>query len=110
MALEARAAPARHPGGGGGRLVGREDGRLVGRRREGRLWALGDGAEKSRSALEAAAPTLTVVPPDERAPSAAWVARRGRARLDRHGPDDLSSFEPLYVKDVHATPAPSPFA
>ena len=77
---------------------------------EGRLWALGDGAEKSRSALEAAAPSLTVLPPDEVAPSAAWVGRRGRARLDRRGPDDLSSLEPLYVKDVHATPAPSPFA
>jgi tRNA threonylcarbamoyladenosine biosynthesis protein TsaB len=38
------------------------------------------------------------------------VGRRGRARLDRRGPDDLSSLEPLYVKDVHATPAPSPFA
>ena len=77
---------------------------------EGRLWVLGDGAEKSRSVLEAAAPDNTVVPPDEIAPSAAWVGRRGRARLDREGPDDLSSFEPLYVKAVHATPAPSPFA
>jgi tRNA threonylcarbamoyladenosine biosynthesis protein TsaB len=76
---------------------------------EGRLWALGNGAAKSRAALDAAVPTLTVLPPDEVAPSAAWVGRRGRARLDTDGPDDLSAFEPLYVKAVHATPAPSPF-
>jgi len=37
------------------------------------------------------------------------VARRGRQRLDTHGPHDVASFEPLYVKEVHATPAPSPF-
>ncbi|MFB6248073.1 MAG: tRNA (adenosine(37)-N6)-threonylcarbamoyltransferase complex dimerization subunit type 1 TsaB [Salinibacter sp.] len=77
---------------------------------EGRLWVLGDGAEKSRSALDAAAPDCIVLPPDARPPSAAWVGRRGHAHLARRGPDDLSSFEPLYVKAVHATPAPSPFA
>jgi tRNA threonylcarbamoyladenosine biosynthesis protein TsaB len=77
---------------------------------EGRLWLLGDGVAKSRAALAPAADETTVLPTDEAAPSAAWVARRGRTRLERHGPDDRATVEPLYVKDVHATPAPSPFA
>jgi tRNA threonylcarbamoyladenosine biosynthesis protein TsaB len=75
---------------------------------EGRLWLVGDGAEKSRDALAAASPV--VLPPDEVTPSAAWVGRRGRTRLDRDGPDDGMTLEPYYVKEVHATPAPSPFA
>ena len=77
---------------------------------EGRLWLMGDGAAKSRDALASVGTAQTVLSPDVVAPSAAWVARRGRRRLDAHGPDDLSTFEPLYVKEVHATPAPSPFA
>jgi len=77
---------------------------------DGRLWLVGDGAEKSLEALDAIDAPHTVCSPDEVGPSAAWVARRGRARLDRHGPDDRASVEPFYVKDVHATPAPSPFA
>ena len=77
---------------------------------DGRLWLLGDGVEKSRTALEAVDAPRTVCPPDEEGPSAAWVARRGRVRLERHGPDDRASVEPLYVKEVHATPSPSPFA
>ncbi len=76
---------------------------------EGRLWLLGDGAAKSRDALASMGTAQTILPPDVVSPSAAWVARRGKQRLDAHGPDDLDSFEPLYVKDVHATPAPSPF-
>jgi len=77
---------------------------------DGRLWLLGDGAEKSLEALDTMEAPRTVCPPDAVGPSAAWVARRGRVRLARHGPDDRASFEPLYVKEVHATPAPSPFA
>lgn len=76
----------------------------------GRLWLVGRGAEKSRDALGSVGTTLTTLPPDEVFPSAAWVARRGRIRLHDHGPDDLGTFEPFYVKEVHATPAPSPFA
>lgn len=75
---------------------------------DGQLWVVGDGGEKSRSVLEAAY-TPRVLPPDKVSPSAAWVARRGHARLQAKGPDDRASFEPLYVKDVHATPSPSPF-
>jgi tRNA threonylcarbamoyladenosine biosynthesis protein TsaB len=77
---------------------------------DGRLWLVGDGAEKSRRALAAVGSGPTVVPPDVVAPSATWVGRRGRERLQADGPDDLATFEPLYVKEVHATPAPSPFA
>ena len=75
----------------------------------GRLWLVGDGAAKSRNALASTGTGRTVVPPDDLPPSAAWVARRGHERLRVHGPDAVSTFEPLYVKEVHATPAPSPF-
>jgi tRNA threonylcarbamoyladenosine biosynthesis protein TsaB len=37
------------------------------------------------------------------------VAQRGRSRLLNEEADTLARLEPLYVKDVHATPAPSPF-
>lgn len=77
---------------------------------DGRVWLVGDGAEKSRDALAEVSASCIVVPVDELAPSAAWVGRRGRVRLATSGPDDVSSFEPFYVKEVHATPAPSPFA
>lgn len=77
---------------------------------DGRLWLVGDGGTKSREALAPVAREQTVIPPDVVAPSAAWVARRGRQRWASDGPDDLATFEPLYVKEVHATPAPSPFA
>lgn len=77
---------------------------------DGRLWLVGDGGEKSQDALAAVGTGCTVVPPDVVAPSAAWVGRRGQQRLQAHGPDDVATFEPLYVKEVHATPAPSPFA
>ena len=77
---------------------------------EGRLWRLGDGVDKSRTALDDGYPDRTACSPAEVGPSAVEVARRGRIRLDRHGPDDRAALEPFYVKDVHATPAPSPFA
>jgi len=77
---------------------------------EGRLWMLGDGAAKSRDALAAVGAGQTVLAPEGTPPSAAWVGRRGQQRLRTNGPDDISTFEPLYVKEVHATPAPSPFA
>jgi tRNA threonylcarbamoyladenosine biosynthesis protein TsaB len=75
---------------------------------EGRLWLVGDGAPKAEEKLASRGP-YTLVSADDLTPSAAWVARRGRHRLDEEGPDDVSTFEPLYVKDVHATPSPSPF-
>ncbi len=75
---------------------------------DGRLWLAGDGAPKSRAALGDGF-TCTMIPADEKPPSAGWVARWGRQRLESHGPDDVATVEPLYVKDVHATPAPSPF-
>lgn len=77
---------------------------------EGHLWLVGSGGAKSRDVLASAGTTCTVLPPDDVPPSAAWVARCARVRLDRHGPDDVAPFEPLYGKEVHATPAPSPFA
>lgn len=76
---------------------------------EGTLWLLGDGAAKSRDAFASTGTEQRILPPDVVSPSAAWVARRGKHRLDTHGPADLATFEPLYVKEVHATPAPSPF-
>lgn len=76
---------------------------------DGRLWLVGDGAEKSVHALDGVGGEQTVVSDDEVSPSAAWVARRGRHILQEDGPDDRASFEPFYVKDVHATPASSPF-
>lgn len=77
---------------------------------EGRLWLLGDGAPKSQESLAAVDAPQTLVPAEDLSPSAAWVARRGQHRLETGGPDDIETFEPFYVKDVHATPAPSPFA
>jgi len=77
---------------------------------DGRLWLVGDGADKSREALAAVGTGRVVLPPDEVPPSAVRVARCGQARLAAEGPDDVSSLEPLYVKEVHATPASSPFA
>jgi len=64
-------------------------------------------AEEALASVDA---PQTVVPATTVPPSAAWVARRGQTRLAQDGPDDVGSFEPFYVKDVHATPAPSPFA
>lgn len=77
---------------------------------DGRLWVVGDGGEKSRRALVEIGTARTILSPDTVPPSAAWVARLGRDRLATDGPDDLAALEPLYVKEVHATPAPSPFA
>jgi tRNA threonylcarbamoyladenosine biosynthesis protein TsaB len=77
---------------------------------DGRLWLVGDGAAKAQEALAAVDAPQTMVPAGDVPPSAAWVARRGQARLAQNGPDDIASFEPFYVKEVHATPAPSPFA
>lgn len=77
---------------------------------DGRLWLVGDGAVKAQEALAVVDAPQAVVPATDVPPSAAWVARRGQARLAQDGPDDVASFEPFYVKDVHATPAPSPFA
>ena len=77
---------------------------------DGRLWLVGDGAAKAQEALTPVDASQTAVPASDLPPSAAWVARRGRTRLSEDGPDDVSTFEPFYVKDVHATPAPSPFA
>jgi tRNA threonylcarbamoyladenosine biosynthesis protein TsaB len=76
----------------------------------GRLWLVGDGAPKAQESLAALEAPHTLVPADDVPPSAAWVARRGRQRLATEGPDDVATFEPFYVKDVHATPSPSPFA
>lgn len=76
----------------------------------GHLWLMGDGAPKAQESLSAVEAPRTLIPADEMGPSAAWVARRGRHRLAAEGPDDVATFEPLYVKDVHATPVPSPFA
>lgn len=76
---------------------------------EGQLWLVGDGGEKSHDALIGQAPSLRMLPPDLVTPSAAWVARCGRDRLAADGPDDRATLEPLYVKEVHATPSPSPF-
>lgn len=77
---------------------------------EGRLWLVGHGAPKAQDALAAVEAPQTVVPATDVPPSAAWVARRGQTRLAQDGPDDVATFEPFYVRDVHATPAPSPFA
>lgn len=76
----------------------------------GRLWLVGDGAPKAQESLATVEAPQTLIPADDLPPSATWVARRGRQRLDTEGPDDVETFEPFYVKDVHATPAPSPFA
>jgi len=76
----------------------------------GRLWLVGDGALKAQESLAAVDAPQTLVPAEDIPPSAAWVARRGRRRFRTEGPDDVATFEPFYVKDVHATPAPSPFA
>lgn len=77
---------------------------------EGRLWLLGDGAAKAQEALASVGSGLRLISPEDFSPSAKWVARRGRHRLATEGAADLATFEPFYVKDVHATPAPSPFA
>ncbi len=76
----------------------------------GRLWLAGNGAPKAQESLAAVEAPHTLVPSGDVPPSAAWVARRGRQRLATEGSDDVATFEPFYVKDVHATPVPSPFA
>ncbi len=74
-----------------------------------RLWVVGDGGEKSRPVLRTAFDaSLSVLAPADLPPSAAAVARRGRSRLLNGEADRLARLEPLYVKDVHATPAPPP--
>jgi len=76
----------------------------------GRLWIVGDGGDKSRTVLRTVfEPSLTILSPADLPPSAAAVAQRGRSRFLAGDPDDCARLEPLYVKDVHATPAPSPF-
>jgi len=75
----------------------------------GRLWLAGTGAAKARDALSVVDAPQTVVSATDLPPSASWVARRARTRLAQDGPDDVATFEPFYVKEVHATPAPSPF-
>lgn len=75
----------------------------------GHLWVVGSGGAKSRDALTRLDVPQTVVSPGDLPPSAAWVARQARPRLAGGDTDDLATFEPLYVKDVHATPAPDPF-
>lgn len=76
---------------------------------DGQVWLVGDGAPKAQDAFAAGEVSSLLVSSEDVPPSAAWVARRGRRRVDTDGPDDLDTFEPFYVKDVHATPAPSPF-
>jgi tRNA threonylcarbamoyladenosine biosynthesis protein TsaB len=71
---------------------------------------VGDGGEKAREVLAATHDAFSLVPADAHPPSAAWVARCAQQRLATDTTDDVATFEPLYVKDVHATPAPSPFA
>lgn len=75
----------------------------------GRLWLLGDGAPKAQAALSSVGQDQILVAPADLTPSAGWVARRGSHRLATEGPTDLVTFEPYYVKDVHASPASSPF-
>jgi tRNA threonylcarbamoyladenosine biosynthesis protein TsaB len=76
----------------------------------GRLWVVGDGGDKSRPVLRTAFDaSLSILPPADLPPSATAVAQRGRSRLLNGEADTLARLEPLYVKDVHATPAPSPF-
>lgn len=76
----------------------------------GRLWVVGDGGDKSRTVLRTAFDaSLSVLAPADLPPSAAAVAQRGRSRLLNGDADTLARLEPLYVKDVHATPAPRPF-
>ncbi|MEF8864631.1 MAG: tRNA (adenosine(37)-N6)-threonylcarbamoyltransferase complex dimerization subunit type 1 TsaB [Salinibacter sp.] len=76
---------------------------------DGQLWLVGDGAPKGRDAFSDDAFSCRMLSADEVSPSAGWVARCGHQRVDAYGPDDVTTVEPLYVKDVHATPAPSPF-
>lgn len=77
---------------------------------EGRLWLIGDGAPKAQEAFATIEARQLHVLPETFSASAAWVARRGRQRHATKGPEEVATFEPFYVKDVHATPAPSPFA
>lgn len=77
---------------------------------EGQLWLLGDGARKAQEAIGGVGTVQRRLSVEDVSPSAKWVARRGQHRLMSEGPTDLSTFEPFYVKDVHASPAPSPFA
>ncbi len=77
---------------------------------DGRLWLLGDGAPKGQEALASVGTGQRLLGREGFPPSAAWVARRGRHRLTTKGPEEVTTFEPFYVKDVHASPAPSPFA
>lgn len=75
----------------------------------GQWWVVGSGGAKSRDALARLDVPQTIVSPGDLPPSAVWVARQALPRLAAGDADDRAVFEPLYVKDVHATPAPDPF-
>lgn len=74
-----------------------------------RLWLVGNGAEKAAPALQPVADQHTVVSSDAHAPSAAWVARRARPRWTAGTVEDVSTFEPYYLKEFAGTrPEQSP--
>jgi len=75
----------------------------------GTLWLVGDGAPKSRETLAAhAGGDSRLLPTNVVPPSAAWIARRARSRVDAGAVADVATFEPLYLKEFHGTPSPSP--
>ncbi|NBB73049.1 MAG: tRNA (adenosine(37)-N6)-threonylcarbamoyltransferase complex dimerization subunit type 1 TsaB [Bacteroidetes bacterium] len=77
---------------------------------DGRLWVIGDGSAKSAAALDDGGYASRVLPPAVHPPSAAWVARRARPRLERGATDDVAAFEPYYLKAFAGSqPATTPF-
>ena len=70
---------------------------------DGQLWLVGNGGAKATPPLETAGYAPHVLAPAEHAPAAAWVARRGWARLKRDATDDVATFEPYYLKAFAGT-------
>lgn len=77
---------------------------------DGRLWLVGDGGSKSEAPLASAGFAPVRLPFDLHGPSAAWVARRAVPRLEAGTVEDLTTFEPYYLKAFHGTkPKQTPF-
>ncbi len=70
-----------------------------------RLWLVGDGATEAEAPLSGVhSGELRRLDSATHAPSAAWVARLGRERLQAGTVEDLAAFEPLYLKAFVTTP------
>ena len=68
-----------------------------------RLWLVGNGARKAEPELKSTGIfQLHVLDPAIHAPSAGWIARLGKQRFQAGLIEDVSGFEPYYLKEFIA--------